>query len=71
MGRSSELDDVTPCRRLSARKMDLEHAEVSGLGKYPSPGRSVDFVPARLESDRVRAIGTAERTAMGELGEEP
>ena len=46
MGRRSDLDDVTPRRRLSARKMDLEHAEVSGLGKYPCPGRSVEFVPA-------------------------
>jgi hypothetical protein len=27
-------------------KMDLEHAEVSGFGKYPCPGRSVDLVPA-------------------------
>ncbi len=71
MGGCSDLDDVTPGRRLSARKMDLEHAEICGLGKHPRPGRSIDLVRARLESDRVRAIGTAERTAMGKLGEEP
>jgi hypothetical protein len=46
MGRRSDLDDVTPRRRLSARKMDLEHAEVCGLAKYPCPGCSVDLVAA-------------------------
>ena len=71
MGGCCDLDNVTPRRRLSARKMDLEHAEICGLHKYPSPGRSVDLVGTGLESDRVRAIGTTERTAMGELGEEP
>jgi hypothetical protein len=71
MGRRSDLDDVTPRRRLSARKMDLEHAEICGLDKYPSPGGSVDLVRARLESDRVRTIGTAERATMRELSEQP
>jgi hypothetical protein len=71
MGGCCDLDNVTPCRRLSARKMNLEHSEICGLPKYPSPGRGVDLVGARLEGDRVRAIGAAEWTAMSELGEEP
>ena len=71
MGRCCDLDDVAPRRRLSARKMNLEHSEICGLRIYPSLGGSVDLVGARFEGDRVRAIGTAEWTAMGELGEEP
>jgi hypothetical protein len=33
MGGGSNLDDITPRRRLSARKMDLEHAEICGLAQ--------------------------------------
>jgi hypothetical protein len=57
MSRRCDLDDVAARRQLSARKMDLEHAEISGLRKCPSPGPSVDLVGAAIESDRVRAIG--------------
>ena len=46
MGGRRNLDDIAPRCRLSARKMDLEDAEICGLGKYPSPGRSVDLVGA-------------------------
>src|SRR5262249_14897114 len=34
------------------------------------PCRGVEFVLSRVERERVRAIGAAERTAMGQLGEE-
>jgi len=31
----------------------------------------VEFVLSRIEREGVRAIGAAERTAMGQLGEKP
>jgi hypothetical protein len=71
MGGRSDLDDVTPGCWLSARKMDLEDAEIRRLGKHPSPGHRIDLISARLKSDRVRTVGTAERTAMGDLGQKP
>src|SRR5215475_13325612 len=50
--------------------MHLQHAEARGLAKHPCPGGGVEFALALVHFERIRAIGTAERTAMGELGEQ-
>src|SRR5437588_10330279 len=49
--------------------MHLEHAKTGGLLKDPGPGRGLELVGARLKRQGVRAIGTAERTPMGQLGQ--
>jgi hypothetical protein len=71
MGRRRDLDEVAPRRRLAARQMDLQHAEACGLGEHARPGSGIELIRARIERQRIGAVGTAERAAMGELRQEP
>src|SRR5688572_32517951 len=50
--------------------MNLQHTERGGLTEHAGPGRGVEFVVARLKHQRVRAIGTAKRAAVRQLGEQ-
>ena len=57
---------------LSAHAMDATalHAKLRRFAEHPRPCRGVEFVPSRIERERVRAIRAAERTTVGELGEQ-
>ena len=70
-GVAGKLDDVAPRRRLAAREMDMQRAERGGLAEHALPGLRIEFPAGALERQRIGAIGTAERTAMGELDQEP
>ena len=70
-GVTREVDDVPPRRRLAARKMHVQRAERGGLAEHALPGLAVKLVARALEGNGVGAIETAERTAMGELDQEP
>jgi hypothetical protein len=65
MGAGSDVHEVAPCAGLAARQMHLQHAELRRFTKDAQPGRGVELVLPRIERERVRAIGAAERTAMG------
>ena len=70
-GVAGEFDDVAPRGRLAAGKMDVQRAERGRLAEHPLPGLAVEFGAGALERERVRAIGTAERAAMGQLDQQP
>ena len=65
----NDLGQIAPRRRLAAGQMHLQHAEARRFAEHPRPGRGVEFVGARVERERIGAIGTAERTTMRQLGQ--
>src|SRR5690606_31584963 len=56
--------------RLASRKMDMQHTHLRRLAEDVEPGSGRQFLLLAGEFDRVRAIGTGERAAMGELGQQ-
>src|SRR5262249_19378427 len=70
MGAGGDVYEVPPRAGLAARQMHLEDAKACRLAEDASPSRGVEFVLSRIERERVRAIGAAERTAVGQLGEQ-
>ncbi len=70
-GVAGEFGDVAPRRRLAAGKMHMQRAERGGLAEHPLPGLAVELGARALQRQRIGAIGTAERAAMGELDQEP
>ena len=70
MGASGDVHEVAPRAGLAARQMHLEDANACRVAEDASPSRGVEFVLSRIERERVRAIGAAERTAVGQLGEQ-
>ncbi len=71
MGAGGDVHEIAPRTGLAARQMHLQDAKLRRLVKHPRPCRGVKLVLSRVEREGVRAIGAAERTAMGQLGEEP
>ena len=65
-----DLDEVAPRAGLAAGKMRLQYAEPGRLLEHARPGRGVEFVGARVECKRVRAVGAAKRTAVRQLGQQ-
>ena len=65
-----DIGEVAPRRRLAAREMHLQHAEGRRFAEHAGPGGAVELVGARVERERVRAIGTPQGTAMRKLGEQ-
>src|SRR5262245_23137974 len=51
--------------------MDLQDAHGAGLLRHRHPFGGGELLVHALELERVRAIGSLQRTAMGELGEQP
>jgi len=70
MGAGRDVDKVPPRAGLAARQMHLEDAKACRLAEDASPSRGVEFVLSRIERERVRAIGAAERTAVAQFGEQ-
>ena len=70
-GVAGEIDNVAPRRRLAAGEMHMQRAERGGLAEHPLPGFAVELGARALERQRIGAIGTAERAAMGELDQKP
>src|SRR5580658_222823 len=68
---TGELDDVAPRGGLAAGKVHVQRPESGGLAEHALPGLAVDLGAGALKRQRIGAIGTAERTAMGELDQEP
>jgi hypothetical protein len=66
-----EIDDIAPQQGLAAREIDVQHAQRRGLVDQPLPLLGRQFLRAPVEFQRVRAIGTAQRAAMREFGQEP
>jgi hypothetical protein len=50
--------------------MHLQHAEHDRLVEHPCPRARIKLLFARLERERIGAVGTTERAAMRELSEE-
>src|SRR5215470_5747435 len=67
--RRHDVDEIAPRRRLAAGEVDLQHPEPRGLAKHPRPGGGVEFAFALVHLEWIRAVRTAERTAMREFGE--
>ena len=70
MGAGRDVDEVAPRARLAAGQVHLQHAERRRLAEHARPGRGIELAPRAVERERVRAIGAAERTAVGQLGQE-
>jgi hypothetical protein len=70
MGAGGDVYEVPPRAGLAARQMHLEDAKAGRLAEDAPPSRGVEFVLSRIERERVRAIGAAERTAVGQFGEQ-
>ena len=68
--RGGDVDQIAPRTGLAAGEMDLKNTEAGGFRKHPRPGLRVEFVGPRIERQRVRAIRTAERAAVRQLGQE-
>src|SRR5262245_15534347 len=66
-GGGRDVDEIAPRRRLPAGEMSLQHAERSRLVKDPKPRPKVKLLLTRLERERIRAIRTSERAAVGQL----
>ena len=58
---------VLPHRRLAAREMELQHAELRRLRQHVEPHLRRQLACDALELERVGAIGTLQRAAMGQL----
>jgi hypothetical protein len=50
--------------------MHLQHAKLRRFAEDAQPGRGIELILSRIERERIRAIRAAERTAMGQLGEQ-
>jgi hypothetical protein len=50
--------------------MHVHHAQLCGLVEHPDPGRRVELILPPLEREWIRAIGTAKRTAVRQLGKQ-
>src|SRR5215813_4043837 len=70
MGAGRDVDEVAARARLAARQMHLQDAKPRRLAEDAHPGRGVELVLSRIEREWVGAIGAAERTAVGQLGEQ-
>ena len=69
MGAGRDVDEVAARARLAARQMHLQDTKPRRLAEDAHPGGGVELILSRIEHERVGAIGAAERTAMGQLGE--
>ena len=65
MSAGSDIDEIAPRAGLATRQMHLQHAQFSRFAQYTQPSRGIELVLSRIERERVRAIGAAERAAMG------
>src|SRR5260370_41544767 len=59
-----KFDQVLARSGLTAGEMDLQHADFSELGEHLLPFRRRQLTAAAFQLDRIRAIGTLQRTAM-------
>jgi hypothetical protein len=66
---ASEIDDVGAGERFAAGKIGLKNAGFRGFRKDARPSFGGEFVGARLQFERVRAIDAVERAAVGEFGD--
>lgn len=70
-GSGRDLDEVAAGGRLTPGQMHLQDPKAGSLAEDAPPGRGIELILPPLERQRVRTIGTAERAAMGELGQKP
>src|SRR5262245_43641211 len=70
MGGGGDVEEIAPRAGLAARQVHLQHAQRRRLAEHPRPGGAVELGLPAVERQRVRAIGTAERTAVGQLGQQ-
>src|SRR5262249_25523185 len=68
--RRHDVDEIAPRRRLAAGEVDLQYPEPRSLAKHPRPGGSVELALPLVHLEGIRAVRAAERTAMGEFGEQ-
>jgi hypothetical protein len=70
MGAGGDVHEVAPRAWLAARQMHLQDTKPRRLAENAYPGCGVELVFSRIERKRVGAIRAAERTAVGQLGEQ-
>ncbi len=60
-----DIYEIAPRAGLATRQMHLQHPQFSCFAEYTQPNRNVELALSRIERERIRAIGAAERAAMG------
>jgi hypothetical protein len=70
MGAGGDVHEIAPRAGLAARQMHLQNTQPRGLAEHAQPRCRIELVLSRIECERVGAIGAAERTAVGHLGEQ-
>ena len=65
-----QRQEIAPRHRLAAREMHLQDAERCRFGQHAAPFRFAELAGRPFELYRVGAIRAAQRTAMGELGQQ-
>src|SRR5262249_32005969 len=68
--RRHDVDEIASRRRLAAGEMHLQDPEPRGFAKHPRPGRGVELGVPLVHLEWIGAVWAAERTTMGEFGEE-
>lgn len=61
--------EVIPQQRFASCQVNLDHTERFRLLKDSEPCAGIELDPAAREIERVRTIGTPQRTTVGELGD--
>src|SRR5215203_3275978 len=68
-GAGHKLDKVAALKRLTAREVELQDAELPGFGQHPLPLRRTQLLAVVREVERVGAVRAVERAGVGELGQ--
>ena len=58
-------------RRLAAREMDLQHAELGGFGEDPSPGCGIQLLAASLQGHRIGTVRALQGAAVRQFRQHP
>ncbi len=65
MSAGGDIDEIAPRAGLATRQMHLQHPQFSRFAEYTQPSRGIELALSGIERERIRAIGAAERAAMG------
>ncbi len=58
MGPGGNVHEIAARTGLAAQQMHLQDAKLRRFAEHPRPCRGVEFVPSRIERERVRNTGS-------------
>ena len=67
---SDDRQQVVPLERLATGEVQLQHAQVARLVEHPQPILQRQLVRVAGQLERVRAVRTVQRAAVGELSQQ-